>query len=138
MIIIKEKVVNKSNSNEIRINPSLWSEIRGMVEGWRKRNPTLRPWWIGPNSEAMTFQEIVAWSVKLQNKRKFGKADVAISINLVNQNIDCDGIKAVIDGIQDSGVIENDRQVKNLSIVSVKREGEKPSLEIDIRLIVEK
>lgn len=136
MVIIREKVVNKANNYEIRINPSLWRDIKGMVGLWRSRNGRVRPWWIGPSDETKTFQELVAWAVKVQCKERFGKEEVAVAINLINQGVDVDALKAAIDGIQDSGVIENDRQIKNLSVVSVKRDGHGPSLEIAITRLV--
>jgi Holliday junction resolvase RusA-like endonuclease len=133
-IWIGGRAINKSNNNAVRINPKLWEVIADRVASWRVRHPKAHPWWIGPNDDAKAFQQVVAWQVANQKNATFGKQNVAVSIRLINQQIDTDGVKAVLDGIQDSGVIDNDRQVTRLIVTSERLMHHSQGLEINISL----
>ena len=129
MIRIDGKLVNKANNYEIRIARSLWQEIRVTVEQW-KRYHKGPPWWIGPSDEAKTYQELVAWAVRSQGQGEWTHGEpVELRVMLVGQAVDLDGIKAVCDGIQDSGRIKNDRQISRLLVC---RGDGKPGVELEV------
>lgn len=135
MVTIDGKLVNKANHYEIRIHPNLWKRIRPLVEQWRSENISSRPWWIGPSGDTLSFQEMVAWQVKIQSPQKFGTEPVRVTILLINQSTDVDAVKSVLDGIQDSGVIANDRQIRELRILHQQRSGEKAAIKMSIEAV---
>lgn len=116
MILIPGKLINKANHYEVRINPSLWQEIRSIVTRWKltHKGP---PWWIGPSDEAKTYQQVVAWAVRAQGIGEWlNNEPVSVRVILVGVRQDIDAVKAILDGIQDSGRIANDRQIARLLV----------------------
>lgn len=128
-IVMPGKIPNKANSYQIRIDPNLYRIIKPIVEDWKKKNTTKRAWWIGPSEEVQNFEQALAYLVTGRWKPK---DDLSISIELHGSKLDMDGVKAILDGVQASGRVPNDRQ---FSLLQVERfEAPQPRAEIDIQL----
>jgi Holliday junction resolvase RusA-like endonuclease len=57
--------------------------------------------------------------------------DLGLRITLLNQRCDVDGVKSVLDGIQQSGRIKNDRQFRELLVRHEQSEGA-PGIECEV------
>ncbi len=114
-VIIPGKLVSKANHYRIHRNAS------GKE-------------WVAPSDEAKTYQDMVAWQFHLQEKREWRGAYTAIplqiTIRLINQRHDIDGVKGILDGIEQSGRIMNDRQFRKITIEHV--DGKTPSVELEV------
>lgn len=123
------RVPNKANTYKVRVDPSLWKQIEFLVRAWMKAHPKKRPWWVGPSQEVIDFEEQLAWWFRAQERRTFSiEEDVEMELHLFGQDIDVDGVKAVLDGVEKSGRISNDRQVTKLTIE--KMPADHPRMEI--------
>jgi len=112
MITIPGKLVNKANTYEIHKNAAGES-------------------WIAPSKAAKAFQEFAAWCVLRDERREWiHNEPLEMTIRLVNQRTDVDAIKAVLDAVQQSGRITNDKQIRKMTVVHVP--GRSPSLELEI------
>lgn len=121
---------NKANLYEVRLDPSLWRELRDIVGHWVKRHPRRPCWWVGAGERVKNYEELLAWKIKEAIRGGFGRREVELTIGLHGQKIDVDGVKAILDAIEKSGIIGNDRQVTRL--VVEKFPAEAPSLELTI------
>lgn len=129
-IQIPVKLPNKSNSNSIRFAPRFWLAISGIVDSFRK-NGARKIYWLGPSREVKQVEEIIALHFKTQEHRTWTADEhLGIWINLVNQKVDVDGIKAVLDGIEKSGRISNDRQFDEVHIKRLRRPGQQPAVSV--------
>lgn len=118
-IKIPIRLVNKSNNNIIKFNPRFWRAISGIVDKFKKMG-NRRLYWIGPSDTVKTVEEIIALHFKTQEDRSWGPdAHLGIDIRLVRQKVDVDGVKAILDGIEKSGRIANDRQFDEIHIKRV-------------------
>lgn len=127
-IIMPGRTPNKANSYEVRIDPKLWNLIKPIVQDWKKKNPKYRAFWIGPSAEVKSYEEALAYKV---TGRWHPKDDLAISIGLYGLKLDIDAVKAILDGVQLSRRVHNDRQ---FSLLQVERfEAETPRTEIRIQ-----
>ena len=135
-IIIPGLIRNKANNYQIRINPSLWKRIRHVVEQWR-RETRKAPWWIAPSEEVKAYEQEVAWRVKAAETRSFTNGEpLQLILTLIHSRLDIDAVKAVLDSIQASGRIKNDRQFELLIVR--RRKGKEPAIEIEMDLLEEK
>ncbi len=120
----------KSNSLEIKFNPNFWRMIADTVRNFRagmawKKTRGGNPYWIAPTKDVQVAQESIAWRAK-EFIRKDITGPVELRIEAFGpQDID-NLVKVIMDGIQDSGRMKNDRQVVKLSVertFSTKRRG---------------
>lgn len=113
-------IPTKSNCNQIFFNPTFWNSIKAIVGKFRagmawKKTRGGNPYWIGPTKEVEDAQEFIAWHAKeFIRKDITGPVEIRIEARGLN---DCDNVaKIVLDGIQQSGRLKNDRQVRKLTI----------------------
>src|SRR5258708_23510902 len=106
LIVIPGRGPSKANTYEVRIDPTLWQQIKPIVEQWRKQTGK-RPFWISPSDAVKVYEQLVAYHVTASEKFKF-EGPLSLDVALYGQRIDIDNsLKAAIDGIQLSGVIKN-------------------------------
>lgn len=130
LIVIPGRGPSKANSYEIRIDPSLWQQIKPIVEQWRKRMGK-RPWWISPSDAVKAYEQLVAYHVTASEKFKFD-GPLALEILVYGSRLDVDNtVKAIQDGIQQSGIIKNDSQFTRLEVE--KHPADEPRVELKIR-----
>lgn len=129
-IIIPGRLVNKANCYEVRVNPSLWQRIKPAVEAWRavvKQSP----WWIAPSKAVEAYEAEVAYRILAGERREWLQGEnLQLTVRLIRQLTDIDGCKGVLDGIQRSGRIKNDRQFRRLILEH--QEGKLPAVELEI------
>lgn len=115
LIVIPGRGPSKANTYEIRIDPSLWQIIRPLVEQWRAKTKK-RPFWISPSDAVKSYEQLVAHHVTASEKFKF-EGPLALEIAVYGSRLDVDNqVKAIQDGIQQSGVIKNDNQFTKLNV----------------------
>ncbi len=132
-IKIPGKLTNKANTYVIHVHPSLWKLIRILVEKW-KVTTHLGPWWIAPSEEAKNYEAEIAWRVLAAEKREWlNDEPLTLTIRLVKQRHDVDAVKAILDGIQKSGRIKNDKQFRRIVIEHV--DGKTAAVELEIEPI---
>jgi len=126
------KLPSKSNSNEIRFAPGLWAIIREYVELWRRHNSGKKPYWIGPSEEVKVTEEEIAWRYKAgENGRWVQKEPLRVVVRLIGQRVDIDNaLKVLLDGLEKSGRLGDDRQVKDLWVRHLP--GQTPSVEVEV------
>ena len=104
---------NKANTYELHFSPIFWKAIKDIVAGIRKyyRKPL---YWIGPTKEVKEIERVVGFIAK---KALAEDTDQPVQVDIwISDRLDSDGVKAVLDGIELSGRIKNDRQVKELAV----------------------
>lgn len=130
IVTIPGLLANKANRYEVRVNSALWARIRGLVQAW-KAETRQGPWWIAPSDEVKTYEQEVAYRFLAQERREWLAGEpLQLRVRLIAQFVDCDAIKAILDGIQRSGRIKNDRQFRRIVIEHL--DGKKPSVEIEV------
>ena len=73
-----------------------------------------------PNKKSRDYQERVSVACRIGAKlNRVWYDDVEVSIYMSKQRVDIDGIKAILDGLEDSYVIKNDGQVATLHVSRV-------------------
>ena len=88
--------------------------------------------WIAPSEAAKSYEALVAWSFLSQEKRSWtANEPLELKIRLVGQRHDCDAVKSILDGIQKSGRINNDRQFRRILIEHV--DGKAPAVELEVQ-----
>lgn len=108
----------------------MWKLIKALVEKW-KAATHLGPWWIAPSQEAKNYEAEIAWGVLAGEKREWLNSEpLTLTIRLVNQRHDVDAVKAILDGIQKSGRVKNDKQFRRIVIEHV--DGKTSSVELVI------
>jgi hypothetical protein len=120
-------IPNKANTYEIHFNRTFWGTIQQYVTGLKKyiRGPL---YWIGPSSEVKQFEQVVGfYTLRILEEDTTGPVSVTI---WMRGKGDVDGVKAVLDGIEKSGRIKNDRQVAELHVFRVQGPNESFDLEI--------
>lgn len=111
------------NSDEIRLAPKLWGAIRPMVEKVKQLHRIRRPYCISPNRRLKQFEEnLAAWFALYLPDLGDGPINV---VALVYQRIDVDKSPgSILDALQKSRRIINDRQVECITIRRVQGIGE--------------
>lgn len=108
---IKGKIPSKKNSYEVHINQRVyraWMQIAPHIKGGSK-------WWVAPSPEVKQMEQLIAWTAKAKLP-DFGDADLAMVVETPLRN-DLDNLLGVIlDGIEQSGRIKNDKQFKLITI----------------------
>lgn len=108
---------SKANNYEIHFSNAFWAAIKDIVAGLTKyvKGPL---YWIGPSKEMKVIETIIAFYVK-----RILEDDTSAPLRVrmwVSDKIDADnGLKAVLDAIQLSGRIQNDKQIKEVIVRKV-------------------
>ncbi len=111
---VHERVPSKKNSYEVHCDPRFW---RALVRSGLTKL-FVRRWWIAPSQEVKDFESLVAWSAKAKLP-DFGSGPVSVTVKL-HGSVDRDNaLGAILDGLQLSGRIANDRQVRRIVVESV-------------------
>lgn len=132
-VIIPGRLANKANQYRVHIDPTLWARIKDAVQQWRTRASNA-PWWVAPSGEVEAYESEVAYRFLQQERREWKNGELLqLTIRLVAQRSDCDAVKAILDGIQKSARIKNDRQFRKILIEHV--EGKQPAVEIEVELL---
>lgn len=122
---------SKKNSYEIRFNPIFWKEIREIAAGLAKyvKGPL---YWIGPPRVIKDVQSAIGY---IAHQALDQDTDGPVRVDLwVSDKLDADNAAGVVlDGIQCSGRIRNDMQVKELRVH--KLPGGNTKFDFDIRLL---
>ena len=112
-VSIPGRLVNKANQYEIH----------------RSKNGRV---WIAPSDAAKSYESFVAWAFLAQDSRQWTQNEpLQLRIWLINQRHDCDAIKAILDGIQKSGRINNDKQFRRILIEHV--DGKTPGVQLEVQ-----
>lgn len=136
-ITIPGKLKNKSNNYEVQINRALWSRIKKIVEQFRKETG-MSPWWVAPSMAVKAYETEVAYRALDQEKHEWIRGEqLQLWIRLVNQRHDADATKAIPDGLQRSGRIANDKQIRRLVIEHVSDPKSGPAAILFLKEIVE-
>src|SRR5260221_2815496 len=130
LIVVPGRGPSKANTYEVRIDATVWQQIKPIVEQWRKQTGK-RPFWISPSDAVKVYEQLVAYHVTASEKFKF-EGPLALEIAVYGSRLDVDNqVKAIQDGIQQSGIIKNDNQFTRL-------EGEKnpaPDPHVEMRIM---
>lgn len=105
----------QKNCYEIHFAPSLWKAIKPLVENIQRLAKTKRLYWISPTRRVKQFEkDLSTWfALYLPD---FKDSPMCIEIQ-VNQKNDVDNIPgAILDALQKSRRIVNDRQVESITI----------------------
>jgi hypothetical protein len=118
---------NKANTYEVKFNPTFWRAIYQIASGMKAymRGPL---YWIGPSKAVKEAELAIAYIAKLSIAD-----DTAGPVQLdiwISNRLDADCVKAVLDGIQKSGRIVNDRQIVELLVHKVEMKNESFSFDI--------
>ena len=121
------RLPSKKNSYEIRFNRFFWRMIKPFVASFKRRAAS-SPYWIGPSREVRDAEIQIAWIAKGAIKKPMA-GDLIVTI-LFWGKLDVDNAPGVIlDGIEKSGRIKNDRQVTE---IKMKRIGPGQGCEVKI------
>jgi len=124
---------SKSNTYEIHFDRQFWGVIKQYVAGMRKY--TKKPlYWIAPSKAVVETERAIAFAAKRVMEEDF---DGPVRLFIwVSDKIDADNaLKAICDGIEKSGRIKNDKQVKQ--IIVTKFQGPNKYFDIDIEKMEE-
>lgn len=114
MIEISEPLPSKKNSYVVRYSPQFWRAIGPIVAEFSKLG--IQTVWIGPSSAVKTFQTMVAWRVKSVYPDWTDGRELALEVGY-NGKGDLDNmLGALLDGIEQSGRIQNDKQFSRITI----------------------
>jgi len=111
-------IPSKKNSYMILFNPRVFRAIKPILGHFKK------PWyWIGPVQEVTEAETTVAWAAKMAPNHMKGlgrknvfEGDLRVTIKAYGK-VDAGNLEGVIgDGLEQSGRIVNDRQIKELHI----------------------
>lgn len=126
---------NKANSYTIHFNQAFFQAIAEIVQSFKKSLP-VRLYWIGPSLAAKRAEECMSMIFRNEERREWLNGEsLEIKIWLIKQRIDADGIKVVLDSIQKSGRIQNDRQFRKITVEHI-AEGPEPSVEIEVEPLI--
>jgi Holliday junction resolvase RusA-like endonuclease len=129
-IVIPGRGPSKANTYEIHFDPDLWNIIRPLVEQWRAKTRK-RPYWISPSYVVKAYEELVAYHVTASERFTFD-GPLALEIAVYGSRLDLDNqIKAIQDGVQQSGLVANDNQFTKLDVE--KFAAREPRVELQIR-----
>lgn len=111
-------IPSKKNRYEIRFNPRVFRAISPVLRKF------VKPWyWIGPAKTVTDAETAVAWAAKMAPNHMKGlgrkhlfEGDLRVTI-MAYGKVDAGNLEGVIgDGLEQSGRIVNDRQIKELHI----------------------
>lgn len=112
-VVVPLPMVNKANTYQVRFHPIFWKIIEKIARGFRSVHKK-SPYWIGPSDEAVNLENVIAYYAK-QSLAEDTASPVRVDI-WVPERFDADAVKVVLDGIEKSGRIKNDRQVQVLTV----------------------
>lgn len=134
-VTIPIPLTNKSNTYEIHFNQIFFQAIISIVHSFQKNSP-VRLYWIGPSLAAKRAEECISMIFRNKERREWlNNEPLELKIRLIKQRIDADGIKIVLDSIEKSKRINNDRQFRKVTIEHV-AEGKEPAVEIEVEPLV--
>jgi Holliday junction resolvase RusA-like endonuclease len=129
-IRILGKAPSKANQHVVRIAPDLWRRIASIIQQWRHTH-TGASFWISPTEEVAAYEEMAAVQIAAQEPWCF-EGQLAVEVHLFGQQVDIDNaLKALLDSLQKSGVIKNDRQIVQLTVE--KFPAEEPHIDMKVR-----
>ena len=112
---IDAKLPSKKNSYQIFFSRSFWSQVSPIVRAL-KRSTGRSLYWISPSQETKDFERFIAWTAIAAKIPQFGDAEVELNVK-VNTRLDLDNVLgALLDGLEASEKIRNDRQVSKITI----------------------
>lgn len=115
-VVVPMPLPNKANTYEIHFHSSLWIRIKGIVQALRStvKSPL---YWIAPSQEVRNIEEAISYLAK---SSLYEDTDGPVKVEIwISDRLDADAVKAVLDGIQKSGRIKNDRQVQILTVYKI-------------------
>ena len=125
-------VPSKKNGYEVRFNRNFWNEISRIAVMFRKTKQ--RTYWIGPSKTVKDFEKNMSIYFAYACP-DFGSRPVSVDI-VTGQRNDVDNMPgAILDALQASGKIKNDRQVQ---VVIIRRVEGKKNTTIGIGTILER
>lgn len=130
-VTIPIPLVNKANAYQIHFNQTFFQAIVDIVHSFQKSLP-IRLYWIGPSLAAKRAEECISMVFRNEERREWLNGEpLELKIRLIKQKIDADGIKVVLDAIEKSKRIGNDRQFRKITVEHV-AEGKEPAIEIEV------
>jgi hypothetical protein len=131
-VTIPMPLPNKANTYQIFFAPFFWNAIRSIVSGIRAHY-TKPLYWIAPSRKVKDIEQAIAYITK-QSLSEDTDGPVKLEV-WISDRLDVDAIKAIGDGIQLSGRIKNDRQIKELIVHKLQKKN--TEFEIDLTTIEE-
>lgn len=133
-VTIPIPLTNKANTYQIHFNQIFFQAIINIVHSFQKNSP-VRLYWIGPSLAAKRAEECISMIFRNEERREWLNGEpLELKIRLIKQRIDADGIKTVLDAIEKSKRIGNDRQFRKITVEHV-AEGKEPAVEIEVEPI---
>ena len=121
---------SKTNQYEIHFHGSLWACIYHTVSELKKhvRGPL---YWIAPSKETKDVEKAIGYAANLSIAED---TDQPVMVEAwVSDRLDADNaLKIILDGIQLSGRIKNDRQVKELAVHKIPMKNTEFSFEVTV------
>lgn len=116
-ITIDAKVPSKKNSYQIRYGKAFYKAIASTINSFKAyRKKTA---WIGPSQEIKDFEKLVAWKAKAAIPQPY-QPEVGLGLCIIYSGQgDLDNmLGAILDGLEQSGRVSNDRQFKDIRITA--------------------
>lgn len=132
VMTVAGRLPSKANLHEVRFDPSLWAELKFIVDLWRKRHPGKKPFWVSPGDTVKSWEEVTAYQIRDFNKGRFS-GPLTLDIELIGQKIDVDAVKIIPDAIQRAGLIRNDNQFTKLTVT--KTDSDVPAVRFQIHRV---
>jgi len=113
---IKETVPSKKNSYRIRYARDFLATIQHIIQAFKMyKKATV---WIGPTDAVKQFEMLVAWTATVAIPKDYQPGD-RLGIQITYQGkADLDNmLGAILDGLQQSGRVPNDKQFKDIHIL---------------------
>ncbi len=118
-IEIPWSIPSKKNSYEIHFAPRFLKAIRSVIDRFKQSAQANRLYWISPTAKVKQFEKNLSTWFALYLP-DYGQTPISVSIS-VGQRNDVDNIGgAVLDALEKSRKIKNDRQVESISIHRVR------------------
>ena len=125
-------VPSKKNGYEVRFNRNFWDEISRIAATFRRSRQ--KTYWIGPSKTVKDFEKNMAVYFACACP-DFGSRPVSVNIATGQRN-DVDNLPgAILDALQASGKIKNDRQVE---VVIIRRVEGKKNTTVGVETILER
>lgn len=111
VLVIRDfSIPSKKNRYLIRFNQAFWKAIAGIVQHFK------HPYWIDTAPDVKQAEDLIAYTARTKIKGTYqGPVRLAVGIRGAMDADNCLGV--ICDGLQRAGVIENDRQIKEVLVI---------------------
>jgi len=101
---------NKANTYQVHFAPWFWKAIQDIVSGIRGKGFKGKLYWAAPTKEVTEVERAIGFIAK---QALPDEHDGPIILDVwISDKLDWDAVKAISDGVEKSGRIQNDKQIK--------------------------